>query len=106
DIGLAMEERGEVACDRAHLVRLEGEDHEVLRSGLGDRPDSMKRVDRGLSVALDEPQSRRLQRAQMGATRDERHIDAGAREPRADKATDRARAHDADLHAPSVRSAK
>ena len=85
--------------DRLDLVRLGGEDHQVLRPGLEHVGDHARAVDRARAVGLDELEPVGLQRAQVVAPRHERHGGPGARQPRAHECPDRSRAHDADAHA-------
>ena len=93
-------ERVEVAGDRGDLMRLHGEDDEILHAGVGC---SLMRGDRAgddlESVFADDAHAALANRVEIGAARDEGHVLAGGGEPSAHVSADCSGADDRDLHA-------
>ena len=85
---------------RRDLMRLERQYDDVLRPGIGHVLCRARVRDDLLGpVFVDELQAVSLDRFEMGAARDQRHIVSCEREPDAEKTADGAGADDADFHA-------
>ncbi len=89
-----------------HLMRFQGEDHEVLRPRGGVIRRGMD-VRYGLlaAVAHHQTNAARLQRIEVRAARDEGDVLAGVREPRPDVAANRSDTDDRYLHSRLARGA-
>ena len=89
----------QILHDGRDLMRLHAEDHDILRSGLGQARGRLDaRRDAVGAVGHPEPHAARPDRLQVRAARDERDVLARQRELDADVAADRTGADDAEFH--------
>jgi len=94
----------DVLSDRANLVRLDGKDDDVLRTGVAH---FVEYGDRGGSaldaVFTDDTHSGATNRLEIRASRDERHVFTSGAQPTSDVSADRSRTDDRYLHASLTR---
>jgi hypothetical protein len=97
---VGLEQWADLAGDRRHGRRFYRDHHEILRPKLARlRRSSRRGIQQGLTLL--EPPALRVQGLQRLTAGERAHLGLGVHgEPRADEATDRAGADDADLHAP------
>ena len=91
------EQRREARDDGRHRMRLEGQDHVVLRAELGGVLDRGDRQG-GARLRLDQRQAVRAHRGEVGAAGDQADVCAGLGELAPEVAPDRAGPEDADAH--------
>ena len=108
DRRFVLAERRDVGSDSADLVRLDGEDHDVLRTSVSSLVECGSAADHLRAVLADDSHPGASNGVEVRATRDERDVLTGGGQPPADVAANRTRTDDGDLHgrARSGRSTK